>query len=235
MFIRVKITFHRFGTPQNKRVTSRRNKRWHRQTHSSLCRPHFTASCIYSFSALICANRIHSLISHLHRRGPDLGAYSRCERDTRREKGETKQEERQRETKSEGKGEQSQQFSAQDETGRRTRLRAEVLKSIMAPTGNRLSHSRNRTSSRCIDFPWTLLRASRGSPRVILVSPSGVVHGLFPKGAPRRPRGRPSKSSGAYKTRSQGITLYICMYICMYIGTYGCTRTAAKTASYFYV
>ena len=44
-------------------------------------------------------------------------------------------------------------------TGWRTRLRPEVLKSIMASTGNRLSHSRNRTSSRCIDFPGRFCEA----------------------------------------------------------------------------
>lgn len=107
------------------------------------------------------ARRIHSLISHLHQRRPDLSARTNSEGEIGRE-----------EVREKGRA----ISTIPHRTGRRTRLRAEVLKSIMASTGNRLSHSRNRTSSRCIDFPWTLLRATLSLSLFGLswVSPRGV-------------------------------------------------------------
>lgn len=169
---------------------------------SSLCRwPLFTVSCVYVspypvrsfFPPFTTVRRIRSLISHLHRHRPALGAVYSVQ--TAREIREDKKRERERARERES----NLDNSTRDGTGRRTRLRAEVLKSIMASTGNRLSHSRNRTSSRCIDFPWTLLRAARpDSLRVILVSPRGA-HGLFSKGSLRN---HPSKSTPrAHKTR----------------------------------
>lgn len=172
---------------------------------SSLCRwPLFTASCVYvsprfarSFLPPSHLREAHSLsnialTSTSACSGRSSTAYGQRER-----YGEIKRK-RERQRAGARERESNLDNSVRDGTGRRTRLRAEVLKSIMASTGNRLSHSRNRTSSRCIDFPWTLLRAARpDSLRVILVSPRGV-HGLFSKGSLRN---RPSKSTGALSAK----------------------------------